>query len=147
MAAGTVLDVVSTLATVVAVGVALFFSVRAEVRAVAGDVRRAEQERRAQAATICGWMEAGTDREDSRRVLVLRNGSTDVVYDIVATPRGGALHGEEIRIGALPPDSRLPIGLPADAGEPFTNPFVLDFTDSSGIRWRREQDGRLHEPR
>ena len=140
-----VLDVVATASTAAAVVIALFYSARAERRAGESERRQAADERQSEASMVSAWLEPGDSAVGQERLLVLRNGSSGVIYNVAAVPKEGTLEGQEISIGALQPVREVRIGVPLEVGDPYTNPFVLRFTDSAGRRWARASDGSLLE--
>jgi hypothetical protein len=139
------ISAVSAAATVAAVVVALFFSLRAETRTVASEEKRAFDERRTQAIQVAAWLTMGRGDGPEARILTLRNGSAGLVYRIVVTHARDDIDFKPLIIDALPPKQEVPIGVPAYFGEPYTSPFVTSFTDEAGRRWQRGPDGALRE--
>ncbi|BCK57177.1 sugar ABC transporter substrate-binding protein [Nocardia wallacei] len=104
-------------------------------------------ERRSQAARISAWWGENADGEPG---VFVRNASEAPVYQLYATilPVDGTGEGAKIQHMVVPP-APDPIFLRISAGPAERRRAVrrvmVTFTDASGVRWQRNQYGRLQE--
>ena len=121
-----------------------FMLLRREHRREAG---RAEDERRAQAERISAWVEL-TRKVDGGRELAfhIHNASAMPIYEVeLPLPARG---GEEPRtefIGLIPPGQTIQRPAPTDWLRTYveSEPVQIEFLDSAGRRWSRDEQGTL----
>lgn len=108
---------------------------------------RADEERRAQAEQISAWVEL-TQKQDGNRVLELHihNASAMPIYEAeLPLP---ARDGEEPRsefVGLVPPGRTVQRPAPAEWLRSYSQPepVQIEFLDSAGRRWSRDEQGAL----
>ena len=108
---------------------------------------RAEDDRRAQAERISAWVEV-TRKIDGNRELDfhIHNASAMPIYEVeLPLPARG---GEEPRsefVGLVPPGQTVQRPAPADWLRSYVDPepVQIEFLDSAGRRWSRDEQGAL----
>ncbi len=111
------------------------------------EAERAEDERRAQAERISAWVEA-TRRVDGTREVAfhIHNASAMPIYEVeLPLP---AREGKEQAIefvGLVPPGQTVKRPAPADWLRSYVDPepVQIEFLDSAGRRWTRDELGTL----
>jgi hypothetical protein len=111
------------------------------------EAERAEDERRSQAARVSAWVEMHR-RPDGARELAfhVHNASDMPIYEVeLPLPaRADEEPGTEF-IGLVPPGQTIRRPAPREwvssYGEP--EPVEIEFLDSSGWQWQRDEQGRL----
>ncbi|MDR7322443.1 MULTISPECIES: hypothetical protein [Catenuloplanes] len=132
-------DAFSAIGTVGAfiVGFVLF---RREHRREAG---RAEDDRRAQAAKISAWVELIVKADGARELAFhIHNASDMPIYDVeLPLPEGNDVEF----VGLVPPGQTIRRPAPADWLRSYVDPepVQIEFLDSSGRRWTRDEQGTL----
>ena len=106
-------------------------------------------ERRSQAVLIYAWVDAVNMTSSGTQVVVrVRNTSLQPVYDCSVAVEGAS---SALRYGDVPPGlDPTRDGLLANSAtnrDRETLPIVLEFTDTHGIRWKRQMQkhGELNE--
>ena len=136
-------DVFSAVGTVGAFFVG-FLLLRREHRREAD---RADDERRAQAERISAWVEL-TRKLDGGRELAfhIHNASAMPIYDVeLPLPaRGDEEPGSEF-VGLVPPGQTIQRSAPPDWLRTYIEPepVQIEFLDSAGRRWSRDEQGSL----
>ncbi len=108
---------------------------------------RAEDERRAQAARVSAWVELHRDNDGTRTLsLHVHNASDMPIYEVelpLPAP-DGAESGTEF-IGLVPPGQMIRRPAPREWLRSYTEPepVEIEFLDSSGWQWRRDEQGTL----
>ncbi|GAA4444833.1 hypothetical protein GCM10023170_022770 [Phytohabitans houttuyneae] len=141
-------------AALAALGAQRVYRIESERDRVAADARRQQEafQRRTQAALVSAWW--GWDRD--RWGAFVRNASETPVYQVSLTVLD--VHdpnvGERVDLPIVPPSadpafhpSELGTGLIADGARAVDYRVEVTFTDSAGVRWIRDQLGRLSELR
>ncbi|TCO59384.1 CHAT domain-containing protein [Actinocrispum wychmicini] len=118
-------------------------SERDRVNAEAREVQAAFT-RRAQAALVSAWW--GPDHTGTRGAFV-RNASETPVYQVYLTVVGAddRTDGHKTHYLVVPPGEVLFAPIDSEAGAPAARRVKLSFTDAAGVRWLRNQYGRLTE--
>lgn len=108
---------------------------------------RAEDERRAQAERISAWVELIRKLDGGRELaLHIHNASDMPIYEVeLPLP---AREGEEARsefVGLVPPGQTIQRQAPADWLRTYVEPepVQIEFLDSAGRRWNRDEQGAL----
>lgn len=108
---------------------------------------RAEDERRAQAAKVSAWVELHRG-DDGRRELAfhVHNASDMPIYEVdlpLPSPAGDE-PGTEF-IGLVPPGQTIRRAAPREWMRSYTEPepVEIEFLDSAGWQWRRDEQGSL----
>jgi hypothetical protein len=110
---------------------------------------RAEDERRAQAARISAWIEAGRKPDGTRELAFhIHNASDMPIYDVelpLPTPVEDEPDAEFI--GLVPPGQTVRRTAPAHWLRSYVEPepVQIEFLDSAGRRWTRDEQGALTE--
>ena len=136
-------DLVSAIGTVGAfiVGFVLF---RREHRREAG---RAEDERRAQAAKISAWVEAYRKADGSREIAFhIHNASDMPIYEVELPSAEPDDDGERTEfVGLVPPGQTIRRSAPEEWIRSYVEPepVQIEFLDSAGCRWIRDEQGSL----
>jgi hypothetical protein len=121
-----------------------FFLLRREHRREAD---RAEDERRAQAERISAWVELTWKADGSRELdFHIHNASAMPIYEVeLPLPaRGGEEPGSEF-VGLAPPGRTVQRSAPAEWLRSYVEPepVQIEFLDSAGRRWSRDEQGTL----
>lgn len=116
-------------------------------REQAREADRTEDERRAQAARVSAWVEMYR-RTDGVRELALHvhNASDMPIYEVelpLPAPAGEE-PGSEF-IGLVPPGQTIRRTAPQEWTRSYVQPepVEVEFTDSAGREWRRDEQGKL----
>ncbi|MEV4706617.1 hypothetical protein [Actinoplanes sp. NPDC049316] len=137
-------DVFAALGTVGAFATG-FLLLRREMRREAS---RTEDERRTQAAQISAWVELYTRPDGSRELAFhIHNASAMPIYE-VELPLPGAEGTENVEfVGLVPPGQTIRRPAPSDWLRTYRDPepVEIEFQDSAGRRWRRDEQGTLRE--
>ncbi|MFI6073926.1 hypothetical protein ACIA5C_20365 [Actinoplanes sp. NPDC051343] len=136
-------DVFSAVGTVGAFGLG-FLLLRREHRREAD---RAEDERRSQAERISAWVELTHSLEGRRELAFhIHNASAMPIYEVeLPLP---ARDGEESRsefVGLVPPGRTVQRPAPGEWLRTYVEPepVQIEFLDSAGRRWSRDEQGAL----
>lgn len=157
---GDVPSEISAMATVFALGFASVAAVAArrtyriesERDRVNSAARQAQEGfvRRTQAARVSAWWEKSAD--DGSWGAFVRNASEAPIYQVYLTILSPDDHTDAVKLhfSSIPPSEQarfLPVELPSGEHEsrPADRRVKLTFTDSVGVRWTRNQYGRLSE--
>ena len=140
---GVFADVFSAVGTVGAFLVG-FLLLRREHRREAD---RAEDERRAQAARISAWIELTLKPEGGRELaFLIHNASGMPIYEVeLPLPARGDEEPATEFVGLVPPGQTIrrpaPVAWLRSYVEP--EPIQIEFLDSAGRRWSRDEQGTL----
>ncbi|MEV4535391.1 hypothetical protein AB0J82_16325 [Asanoa sp. NPDC049518] len=140
---GAAADVFSAIGTVGALLLGLSL-LRRELRREAS---RVEDERRAQAERISAWVEAVRTVDGKRELAFhIHNASAMPIYDVeLPLPgHGGEEHGSEF-VGLAPPGQTVTRPAPHEWLRSYVEPepVQIEFQDSAGRRWTRDEQGTL----
>jgi hypothetical protein len=108
---------------------------------------RSEDERRAQAARISAWVEAYRKPDGARELAFhIHNASDMPIYEVelpLPAPKGEE-RGTEF-VGLVPPGQTARRPAPPEWLRSYTEPepVQLEFLDSFGRRWMRDEQGAL----
>jgi hypothetical protein len=106
---------------------------------------RAEEERRLQAIKVSAWVEAHATAYGARELLFhVHNASEMPIYEVsLPTPDEGAHEAEFI--GLVPPGQTVQRPAPRDWLKTYYSPepVEIEFLDSSGRPWTRDEHGVL----
>jgi hypothetical protein len=111
------------------------------------DADRLEDERRAQATRVSAWVEVQRTSEGARELLFhVHNSSDTPIYEVelpLPTPAGE--EPEIAFIGLVPPGQTVRRQAPQDwlASYAGPEPIEIEFIDSAGWQWRRDEQGAL----
>jgi hypothetical protein len=136
-------DLFSAIGTVGAfvVGFVLF---RREHRREAG---RAEDDRRAQAAKISAWIEAYRKADGTREIAFhIHNASDMPIYEVeLPSTDPGDEDGSSEFVGLVPPGQTIRRVASGDWLRSYVEPepVPIEFLDSAGRRWARNEQGSL----
>ncbi|NMO57816.1 TCR/Tet family MFS transporter [Actinoplanes sp. TBRC 11911] len=108
---------------------------------------RAEDERRAQAERISAWVEL-IRKADGRNDLAfhIHNASAMPIYDVeLPLPARGDEETASEFVGLVPPGQTIQRSAPADWLRTYVEPepVQIEFLDSAGRRWNRDEQGTL----
>jgi hypothetical protein len=108
---------------------------------------RAEDDRRAQAERISAWVELTRKLDGSRELAFhIHNASAMPIYDVeLPLPaHGGEEPGSEF-VGLVPPGRTVQRAAPTDWLRTYVEPepVQIEFLDSAGHRWSRDEQGSL----
>jgi hypothetical protein len=108
---------------------------------------RAEDERRAQAERISAWVELIRKVDGSHDLAFhIHNASAMPIYEVeLPLPsRGDEDAGSEF-VGLVPPGQTIQRSAPADWRRTYVEPepVQIEFLDSAGRRWSRDEQGTL----
>jgi hypothetical protein len=108
---------------------------------------RAEDERRAQAARISAWVELVRKIDGSRELAFhIHNASAMPIYEVeLPLPaRGHEEQGAEF-VGLVPPGQTVKRPAPPEWLRSYVEPepVQIEFLDSAGRRWSRDEQGTL----
>ena len=111
------------------------------------DADRAEDERRAQAARVSAWVELYRRADGTRELAFhVHNASDTPIYEVELPLPAPA--GEEATtefIGLVPPGQTIRRAAPREWISSYVEPepVEIEFLDSSGHQWRRDEQGTL----
>ena len=108
---------------------------------------RTEDERRAQASRVSAWVEFFRTPDGSRELLLHVHNSSDMpIYEVeLPLPTRGDDEPETEFIGLVPPGQTVRRQAPHDwlASYVGPEPIEIEFLDSAGWQWRRDEQGAL----
>lgn len=108
---------------------------------------RTEDERRAQAAKVSAWVELHRPLDGSRELMLhVHNASDMPIYEVdLPLPTRGDAEPDTEFIGLVPPGQTVRRPAPRDWLTSYAGPepIVIEFQDSSGRQWRRDEQGSL----
>lgn len=108
---------------------------------------RTEDERRAQAAKVSAWVEIHRTPDGSRELMFHVHNSSDMpIYEVeLPLPTRGNDEPDTEFIGLVPPGQTVRRPAPRDWMTSYAGPepTVIEFLDSSGRQWRRDEQGAL----
>jgi hypothetical protein len=108
---------------------------------------RTEDERRAQAAKVSAWVEIHRAPDGSRELMFHVHNSSDMpIYEVeLPLPTRGNDEPDTEFIGLVPPGQTVRRPTPRDWLTSYAGPepTVIEFLDSSGWQWRRDEQGAL----
>ncbi len=139
---GTAAEIFSAVGTVGAFVVG-FILLRAEHRR---EAERSEDERRNQAARISAWVEATRSPTGAREIAFHIHNASDMPIYEVELPLPAASGEEQTEfVGLVPPGQTVRRPAPADWLRTYVEPepVQIEFLDSAGRRWTRDEQGRL----
>jgi hypothetical protein len=151
------LEAWSTFAAMLFAATAAVLAYRAYSKESRIEQRLRDNDDRAQASMVAAWIGVNPAQANSNRArqsfVIVRNASQVPVNDVTCWVEGP--NGDQIAAewSVVPPAEQgvfFPIGLKVSqiaqqAEKPSADlPVGIIFTDSSGVRWRRNPDGRLH---
>jgi hypothetical protein len=108
---------------------------------------RVEDERQSQAARISAWIEMYSRADGGREVAFhVHNASEMPIYEVELPSIGGTQNGENEFVGLVPPGKTIRRTAPGDWIRSYVEPepVEIEFLDSSGRRWSRNEQGLLH---
>jgi hypothetical protein len=110
---------------------------------------RSEDERRAQAAKISAWVEMHHKVDGSRELaLHIHNASDMPIYEVeLPLPSPDDEETTEF-VGLVPPGQTIRRPAPSDWIRSYVDPepVQIEFQDSAGRRWARDEQGTLRSP-
>jgi hypothetical protein len=140
-------NVFSAIGTVGAFGVAMYLLRKEQHR----EAIRSEDERRAQAARVSAWLETRPTTHGGRELLFhVHNASDMPIYEVsLPTMTPGQGDDEAEFIGLVPPGQTITRPTPREWIKTYftPEPVPIEFIDSSGHRWIRNEQGSLTERR
>lgn len=143
MSIGDGADVFSAIGTVGAFGVAMYLLRKEQQR----EATRSELERRAQAARVSAWLEARSTAQGGRELQFhVHNASDMPIYEVslpAMTPEDSEAEAEFI--GLIPPGQTIVRTAPREWLRTYftPEPVQIEFLDSSGNHWTRDEQGAL----
>lgn len=139
----TAADVFSALGTVGAFVVGFVLLRREQNR----EAERAEDERRGQAAKISAWVEAYRKPDGTRELAFhIHNASDMPIYEVeLPMPEASGDDRDVEFIGMVPPGQTIRRPAPVAWLRSYVNPepIEIEFLDSAGRRWTRNEQGSL----
>jgi hypothetical protein len=139
-------DIFSAIGTVGAFGVAMYLLRKEQQREAA----RSEDERRAQAARVSAWLETSPTSHGGRELLFhVHNASDMPIYEVsLPTMTPGDEDSEAEFIGLVPPGQTVMRSAPREWIKTYftPEPVQIEFLDSSGRQWLRDEQGTLKNP-
>ena len=139
--AGVVVDALSALGTIGAFAVGLFLFRREHRREEA----RAEDDRRSQAVKVSAWVEAKRTGTGGREIVFSVHNASDMPIYEVSLPTPDDEDDEAEFIGLVPPGQTVERPAPREwlATYYSPEPVEIEFQDSSGRLWTRNEQGIL----
>jgi hypothetical protein len=140
---GDAANIFSAVGTVGAFVVGFVLLRREQVR----EAERSEDERRSQAARISAWVEAYRKPDGTRELAFhIHNASDMPIYEVELLspePDKGDQAGEFI--GLVPPGQTIRRPAPPEWMRSYVEPepIEIEFLDSAGCRWTRDEQGAL----
>ena len=108
---------------------------------------RTEDDRRAQASKVSAWVELYRTPDGSRELMFHVHNSSDMpIYEVeLPLPTRGDDEPETEFIGLVPPGQTIRRLAPHDwlASYVGPEPIEIEFLDSAGWQWRRNEQGAL----
>lgn len=137
----TTINALSAIGTVGAFAIG-FFLLRQEHKR---EEARSEDERRLQAVKVSAWVEAHRTGQGGREIVFhVHNASEMPIYDVsLPLPTDDA--GEAEFIGLVPPGQTIKRPAPREWLKTYYSPepVQIEFLDSSGRQWNRDEQGYL----
>ncbi len=142
---GEAADVFSAIGTVGAFGVALYLLRKEQQR----EAIRDDDDRRAQAARVSAWLETRPTLHGGRELLFhVHNASDMPIYEVsLPTMTPGDEDAEAEFIGLVPPGQTITRAAPREWIRTYFSPepVQIEFLDSSGNQWTRDEQGSLQQ--
>lgn len=141
-AIGTAAEILSAVGTVGAFIVG-FILLRAEHRREAD---RSEDERRSQAERISAWVEVYRKPDGMREIAFHVHNASDMPIYEAEIPLPSPSNEEQTEfVGLVPPGQTVRRAAPPDWLRSYVDPepVQIEFLDSAGRRWTRNEQGRL----
>jgi hypothetical protein len=111
------------------------------------EAERADDERRAQAERISAWIELTRKLDGSRDLAFhIHNASAMPIYEVeLPLPSRGEQEPSSEFVGLVPPGQTIQRPAPADWLRSYVEPepVQIEFLDSAGRRWSRDEQGAL----
>jgi hypothetical protein len=106
---------------------------------------RAEDERRSQAARISAWIELYRKPDGAWELAFHIHNASDMPIYEVELPLPGGDEGAAEFVGLVPPGQTIRRPAPADWVRTYVDPepVQIEFLDSSGRNWARDERGKL----
>lgn len=106
---------------------------------------RTEDDRRSQAVKVSAWMEAQRTGQGGRELLFFVHNASDMPIYEVSLPRPDEQTDEAEFIGLVPPGQTIQRPAPREwlANYYAPEPVEIEFSDSSGRQWTRDEQGFL----
>ncbi|MDR6321984.1 hypothetical protein [Actinoplanes couchii] len=108
---------------------------------------RAEEERRAQAERISAWIELINKRDGTRDLTFhIHNASPMPIYEVeLPLPARGDEEPHVEFVGLVPPGQTIQRPAPTEWLRTYVEPepVQIEFLDSAGRRWSRDEQGTL----
>ena len=108
---------------------------------------RTEDERRAQAERISAWVELSRKVDGGRELLFhIHNASAMPIYEVeLPLPARGEEDAGSEFVGLVPPGQTVQRPAPAEWRRTYIEPepVQIEFLDSAGRRWSRDEQGTL----
>ena len=120
-----------------------FILLRAEHRR---EAERSEDERRSQAARISAWVEVYRKPDGTREIAFHIHNASDMPIYEVELPLPTPTNEERSEfVGLVPPGQTIRRPAPADWLRSYVDPepVQIEFLDSAGRRWTRDEQGTL----
>jgi len=140
---GTAASVFSAVGTVGAFVLGFVLLRREQLR----EADRAEDERRNQAARISAWIEMYRRTDGTKELAFHIHNASDMPIYEVELPLAGPSpdDGGAEFVGLVPPGQTIRRAAPAEwrRGYVEPEPVPIEFLDSAGRRWTRDEQGRL----
>jgi hypothetical protein len=110
------------------------------------EAERSDDERKAQAAKISAWVEMHRKTDGSRELAFhIHNASDMPIYEVeLPLPSSEGPETTEF-VGLVPPGQTIRRPAPADWLRTYVDPepIQIEFQDSAGRRWSRDEQGTL----
>jgi hypothetical protein len=138
----TAVEVFSALGTVGAFIVG-FILLRGEHRREAD---RTEDERRSQAARISAWVEVYRKPDDGREIAFhIHNASYMPIYEVEIPATATSNEDQTEFVGLVPPGQTIRRAASPEWLRSYVDPepVQIEFLDSAGRRWTRDEQGKL----
>ena len=111
------------------------------------EAERADDERRAQAERISAWIELTRKLDGSRDLAFhIHNASAMPIYEVeLPLPSRGEQEPSSEFVGLVPPGQTIQRPAPTDWLRSYVDPepVQIEFLDSAGRRWSRDEQGAL----
>jgi len=106
---------------------------------------RAEDGRRSQAVKVSAWVEAQRTGQGGRELLFFVHNASDMPIYEVSLPSPDDDQDESEFIGLVPPGQTIQRPAPREwlATYYAPEPVEIEFLDSSGRQWKRDEQGHL----
>jgi hypothetical protein len=109
---------------------------------------RAEEERRSQAARVSAWVEVYRKPEGTREIAFhIHNASDMPIYEVeLPLPTRSGEEPTTEFVGLVPPGQTIRRAAPQDWLKSYVEPepVEIEFLDSFGYRWTRNEQGALN---